>query len=316
MKIFETQKISFAPLQGFTDRVYRKVFAQHFQGIDKFFIPYIEYQNDGSIKLQHQREIQPIEDIVQVPQVLCNIHDHLFSLANYLKDYGYKEVNWNLGCPYPMVAKRKKGSGLLPNPSEIEEILTKWYQNPPLELSIKLRLGYENANEIFPVIEVMNLYPIKEIILHPRIGKELYKGKADLVAFQKAQTFSDHLFSYNGDIDSPETFQNLSSKIDSHKNWMIGRGLLSNPFLAEEIKSGKLITNSDKKERLKKFVVQLWDEYEQFYGHPNQPLNKMKQQWIYLANSFENPRKVFKAIKKSSSLEKYNVALELIFNAF
>ena len=312
----DNSRISLAPLQGFTDRIYRKLFAKHFHGVDEFYVPYIEFRNDGSIKRQHQRDVQTIEGLHQVPQVLCNNAEHLIGLANYLKDITYTEANWNLGCPYPMVAKRKKGSGLLPYPEEIKEVLSSWYENPPLELTIKLRLGYIDETEIDGLLEVLNQFDIKEIILHPRIGKQLYKGKADAQAFGSAQKKSRNPMTYNGDIDSVEKFNLLKEQFPNTQHWMIGRGLLSNPFLAEEIKGIVSSPEIKKEKRIRDFAENLWDEYEEQYGHPSQALTKMTQQWSYLCNCFNNPHKVFKAIKKSKSPTHYRDALGMVFREF
>ncbi|MCF8372768.1 MAG: tRNA-dihydrouridine synthase family protein [Bacteroidales bacterium] len=308
--------ISLAPLQGFTDRIYRTLHARHFKRVDRYFIPYIEFQNDGNVKRAHQRDVQIIEGVEQVPQVLCNSFDHLFRLSMYLKELGYSEVNLNLGCPYPMVAKRKKGSGLLPFPDEIKILLQEWFTNPPLDLSIKLRLGYENPNEIYPVLEVLNLFPLKEIILHPRIGKDLYKGSANIEDFEKVNEYSKHPLTYNGDIDSSGKFQIFSKRFITTGNWMIGRGILSNPFLAEEIKQLDSFREVDKNSRLKIFLEDLWEAYELQYGQPAQSLNKMKQHWIYLAESFENPVKVFKMIKKSNKTVVYKQNVRRILEEF
>ena len=306
-------KIYFAPLQGFTDRVYRILHAKHFNSVDAYFTPYIEYQNNGEIKNSHKRDVKIISELEQVPQVLCNNAEHLLGLGLYLKKLDYSEANLNLGCPYPMVAKRKKGSGILPFPDEIQKMLLPWFENPPLELSVKLRLGYETKDEIYRVFDVLNKFAIKEIILHPRIGKNLYKGKVDIDAFENAIQYSKHRIIYNGDIDSIEKFNELSERFKTIDNWMIGRALLGNPFFAEEIISGQIISFEEKNIRLKAFVADLWQAYEKQYGHPSQALNKMKQQWIYLSQMFENPRKTYKLIKKSVKVETYNKSIKAIF---
>ncbi|MEA3444148.1 MAG: tRNA-dihydrouridine synthase family protein, partial [Bacteroidota bacterium] len=226
---------------------------------------------------------------------------------------GYPEVNLNLGCPYPMVAKRKKGSGLIAFPQEIKYMLQSWFENPPIKLSIKLRLGYENKDEIYPVLDVLNCFPLDEIILHPRIGKNLYKGRADTEAFAQALEYSNHPITYNGDIDSAEKFRKLSEEFPTIDNWMIGRGILCNTFFVEEIKQLKPKTDMEKKIRMKNFIEELWQAYEDQYGHPSQALNKMKQHWIYLSQWFSNPHKVYKMIKKSNSEYKYKERVGVIF---
>ena len=165
--------IYFAPLQESTDFVYRKAHALHFGGIDKYFSPYLLIQKDGGIKKSHLRDTAPenCSGYSLVPQILAgNGSDFLF-LAKHLENMGYEEINWNLGCPYPMVTRKGMGSGLLPQPEKIREILDSSLPKLNSRISVKMRAGLVSADEIFQVVPVLNDYPLAEVIFHPRTAK-------------------------------------------------------------------------------------------------------------------------------------------------
>jgi len=307
MTDFSHHKISFAPLQGFTDYIYRSTFNKYFGGIDKYYIPYVRYENNGELKPSYKRETSFVNNDVEstVPQMLCNSGKDIISLASYFKEQKYTEVNWNLGCPYPMVAKRSLGSGLLPNPMQIQEILVEYYSSNSLPLSIKMRLGYETPEELFPVLEVLNKFPIKEIIIHTRIGKQLYKGKTLPAYFGEALKISIHKLIYNGDITTIDEFKQISSMFPAIDNWMIGRGLLANPFLVEQIKYNKILVNSESLKVLQEFENELLHQYQEKLSGQSHLLTKMQQHWIYISQLFENERKVLKLIKKTKRLDNY-----------
>ncbi len=300
-------QISFAPLQGFTDYIYRSAFQKYFDGVDKFFIPYVRYNNNDELKSSYKCEI--IQDNNShgntVPQILSNKAAELIKLAEYLKHENFRTLNWNLGCPYPMVAKQNLGSGLLPQPDTIKLVLDEYYKVAPLPLSVKMRLGYESPDEFFSVLKVFNNFPVSEIIIHPRIGKQLYKGHAKPDYFAEALQFSKHKLVYNGDIQSIEDFEVLRSLFPSQKSWMIGRALLSNPFLAEQIKHAKSINKEQKAERLQLFTNELLEKYTNKLSGQSHLLTKMTQHWSYLSQMFENEKKVYKLILKSRKLENY-----------
>src|SRR5665647_222981 len=199
-------KIYFAPLQESTDHIYRSAHAKFFGGVDKYFAPYIVRQNDGTVKTSHLRDIKPEnnQEYPLVPQILAgNSADFIF-LARLLQDNGYDEVNWNLGCPYPMVTNKGLGSGLLPHPEIIKSILGESLPKISSQVSVKLRTGLKSHDEVFKVIEVLNEFPLSEVILHPRYAKQLYRETPDLDIFAAVQKISAHNLVYNGDIETPE----------------------------------------------------------------------------------------------------------------
>ena len=228
-----------SPLQGFTDFRFRNAFHRYFGGIDTFYSPYIKLNGKLVIKGSYERDILPENNttLEVIPQIITNDAEEFLFVANYVQQLGYKELNWNLGCPYPMVAKCGMGSGLISNTSQIEHILKRVHNETDIIVSMKMRMGYENPTEILDVFPILEQYPIKNIAIHARIGKQLYKGGVDLDSFQKCLDTSKQKIYYNGDITSVEKFRMMQERFPSIDHWMIGRGLIADPFLPSMIKN-------------------------------------------------------------------------------
>ncbi|MFT5752313.1 MAG: tRNA-dihydrouridine synthase B, partial [Dokdonia sp.] len=94
-----------SPLQGFTDFRFRNAFHKYFGGIDTFYAPYIRLDGKLKIKGSYQRDLDPENniDMPVIPQVMTNDADEFLFVVKYIQELGYTELNWNLGCPYPMV---------------------------------------------------------------------------------------------------------------------------------------------------------------------------------------------------------------------
>ncbi|WP_372639536.1 tRNA-dihydrouridine synthase [Ancylomarina sp.] len=305
-------KLSLAPLQGFTDLVFRRAFAKYIGGIDQFYTPFLILQNGDGLKSSHLREVDPNVEENLIPQFIGNSLKEFIFFRDYLIELGYKKMNWNLGCPFPMLAKKKKGSGLLPYPEMIEEILSAGLDDR-IELSIKMRIGYESSEELDAVLNVLNKFNLSEIIVHPRLGKQMYKGDVDLEAFGKALELSKHSVIYNGDICNIEDYQQRLEQFPNLEQMMIGRGLLQDLFLSLKIKGEELPTAKERLDLLEKLHGEIYDSYTSYLSGDTQLLSKLKPMWEYFSANFNNERKVFKAIKKSGGLKKYNAAVAFAF---
>jgi len=226
-----------APIRGITDAIYRQTFMRYFGGFDCAVAPFLTTFHGATIKATHLTDLLPENNTLLpvIPQILSKNPDNFIGVAQELYDLGYGTVNWNLGCPYPRVAKKKRGSGLLPFPEEIQTFLDK-IKIIPNSLSIKLRIGRRNPDEIFDLLPIFNTFPLTEIIIHPRTGEQMYNGSVDLDVFAQCLEKSDHPIVYNGDINDIKTFRALEERFPQIKRWMIGRGALADPFLPEEIK--------------------------------------------------------------------------------
>ncbi len=305
-----------APFQGITSHVYREVYTQHFGGIDKLFTAFF-----SSI---HKSKIAPAKsiDLAQthhhgipvIPQILSKDADEMLRFAHICADKGFEEINWNLGCPFPRVAHKKRGSGMLPFPEMVEEILNKLMPEIPLKLSIKCRLGYESPEEIQALLPVFSQFPLSELIVHARIGKQIYKGPVDLDAFEKIIDEVVSPLVYNGDIFSAGDFRSIHQRFPQIKRWMLGRGLLADPFLPASIKDKPL--PEEPKILIRKFMDDLYFAYRQKMNDRLQAINVMKEMWSYVALSFENSHKVFGKIKKCKSFDTYEDTVNRVFENY
>lgn len=304
-----------SPLQGFTDFRFRNAFHRYFGGIDTFYSPYIKLNGKLVIKGSYERDILPENNttLEVIPQIITNDAEEFLFVAKYVQQLGYKELNWNLGCPYPMVAKCGMGSGLISNTSQIEHILKRVHNETDIIVSMKMRMGYENPTEILDVFPILDQYPIKNIAIHARIGKQLYKSGVDLDSFQKCLDTSKQKIYYNGDITSVEKFRMMQERFPSIDHWMIGRGLIADPFLPSMIKNNTTEYPKNKLEIFEAFHDTIYQEYDAYLSGPTPIRMKMLGFWEYFSESFSNPQKTFKKIKKAGNSKNYEIAVKEIF---
>ena len=341
--------LSLGPFQGITDAPFRNVFKRHFGGIDKFYTPFFTgiHKEDHAKNLQGE-EIDPHCNDVDTltPQILSTDAEEILRFAKQCKELGYKEINLNMGCPFPRVANKKRGCGLLPYPEKVEAMLEGVFEHiGDVKFSVKCRLGYLSPDEIDAIIPIFNKFPLSELIIHPRIGKQLYKGEADVERFKALIPYINAPLVYNGDIFSVDSFMHIQGVIAGEdrkssirrceasqsptliNSFMLGRGILANPFLAEQIADacdaslqGQPVgthrvcpLTHDKTDRLHAYVLDLYEDRLRHAGGSPKVLGRMKELWSYLMNSFEEPQVVWRKIKKINALKEYEDAVETIF---
>jgi tRNA-dihydrouridine synthase B len=301
----------FAPIQESTDFVYRGAYASIFGNVDKYFAPYIVRQNDGTIKKSHLRDAAPENNqgYKMVPQIMAGNAEDFLYLAKMLCDSGYEEINWNLGCPYPMATNKGLGAGLLPFPGKIKEILSDSLPKLSCRISVKLRSGLQSADEIFKVIPILNEFPLDELILHPRIAKQLYRGTSDRETFMRVNEISKHPLVYNGDIFTKDDFIQSDDLFKTTTSWMMGRGILMDPFLPAKLKQLPLPEKEKSVVLLKQFHEKIFLSYSKLLSGNSHLLTRMTKFWSYFCYSFPDPAKSFKRIKKAGSAAKYEAAI-------
>ena len=311
----ESTKIYLAPFQGITGHVYRENYAKHFMGIDKFFTPFFTGIHKAKSLSSKAAEFENTKHkrITVIPQILSKDADEMLRFANYCYEKGFVEINWNLGCPYPRVANKKRGSGLIPFPELADEILAQLMPVMPIRLSVKTRLGFFSPDEILKLIAVLNHYPISELIIHARIGKQLYKGEVNIAAFEEAASTSNIHLAYNGDIFTLSDFDSFDQRFTNIQTWMIGRGLLVDPFLPAIIKGLPLPEFSQRKLIVRKFIDDMYFGYRKKMNDRLQVINVLKELWGFLSYSFNDPHKVFNRLKKTKTFDEYEDAVNSIF---
>ena len=301
-----TPRLYLAPLQGFTDVTFRNTFADYFKGFNLAVAPFISTTHGHRIKNTHFKGLLPEQNrkLPVIPQIMSNSPEDFIILARRLFDLGYPTLNWNLGCPFPAVVKKCRGSGMLPYPDRIDDFLNRVLSAIPNRLSIKTRIGRFKADEIHELMPVFNRYPLEELIIHPRTGEQRYEGTPDLTTFGECLDTSRHPVVFNGDINSMEIHRVLCTKFPTVQRWMIGRGAIADPFLPAALKNGHAPV-SEKPGTFKKFHDALFDEYRRIFSGPSHVVERMKGFWGYFSRSFADPRKFVKKVHKCRKPEPY-----------
>ncbi|MDF2800859.1 MAG: tRNA-dihydrouridine synthase [Anaerocolumna sp.] len=304
-------KFYYAPLEGVTGYIYRNAYHKFFSPADKYFAPFIVANLQDGFKTRDIQDILPDNNasIKLIPQLLSNNADYFIHTSKRIKEFGYEEINLNLGCPSGTVVAKYKGSGFLAKPKELDDFLDKIYSAGITDISVKTRLGKEDPEEFYHLIEIYNKYPLKELIIHPRIQKDFYKNTPRLEVFNDALELSKNPVCYNGDINKLEDYESLKQRFPSVDTIMIGRGLIRDPFLIEELKGKKELS----KETLKEFHDTVYMSYRQVISGDRNVLFKMKEIWIFMIDMFTDNTKYLKKIKKSENAHDYEEAINSLF---
>lgn len=311
----------FAPLEGITGYIYRNAFCAHFGNADKFFTPFISPSGKKSLNARERADIaiEHNEGMKVVPQILTKHKTDFINGCKELKAYGYNEVNLNLGCPSGTVVNKGRGAGLLADHEVLKEFLDEIFEKADMDISIKTRIGMESLLEWEPLLEIFNKYPIKELIVHPRLRADYYQGKPHLDAYEFAVANSKIPLCYNGDIITAEDFLQIKNSFPTTKKIMLGRGFLRNPFLLRQLQSIEAGEEfkMERKEQLvilKAFHEQLIEGYQTYMSGETPVLFKMKELWFYMQDFFPNEEKLYKKIKKSKNLKEYESIVRVLLS--
>lgn len=333
-------KILFAPLQSYTTGIYRKAHAEIFGGVDAYYAPFLRIEN-GKPREKDLRDLNALEGDArernarkgkarEIPQIIANSVEEFKILANTLITKGYTEIDFNMGCPFPMQVNRHRGAGLLSDAQAVQKIMDEIRKisnangtaptivkgTAPVKFSVKMRLGQDSPDEAFALLPILNEAPLSQITLHPRLGKQQYKGAIDFKSFEKFYAECRHPLVYNGDITSVSQISEMEQRYPKLAGVMIGRGLLAHPILAAEYKglydknSAALncaATSQDFFDKLFQMHQVIFDHACKTYQGDSQILSHIQSFWDYLEPSI--PKKIFKKIKKAGKLNEYQAAI-------
>ncbi len=301
-----------APIRGLTNLHFRNAFAQHIGGIDRALAPYLVCRPASILEKKDLWDIDLKNNLMPSEVQLLGKESHaILSFLTQLKNLGHTQANLNLGCPYPMVTHKGMGSALLSTPETTIPLLSDLLEKSPINLSLKLRLGLADPDEINPFIPILNQTQWSEITIHPRVGAQLYSGEVNLQSFEKVMQRMQRAVTYNGDIKFCRDYHRLKNSFPLITQWMIGRGLLMNLFLGHEIK-GIDITDDAKKVMLIKFISSLEQSYLNLPNGKSHFIHRMLDLWQYYALHFASPEKAYKLVKKAKSISDYQNAREEI----
>ena len=300
--------IRFAPLEGLTDTVYRRTHHAHFGGVSKYYIPFVSPTQHHVFTPKEMRAIGPEYNagIPTVPQIIAKDAEHFLWAAGEMAAMGYEEVNLNIGCPSGTVTAKGKGSGMLRDLYALDAFLNEVCTKSPITVSVKTRIGFESPDEWPEILDVLVDYPLKEIIIHPRTRSGFYKvGTLHLDAFRMAAERKLPLV-YNGDIFSAADAAAIQAEFPGMP-MMLGRGLVCNPALAQEVCGGAPL----EKTAFRAFHDALWDAYRQ--DRPlDQAHSRMRELMIYMSCAFADADKSAKNVRKSSP-KTYDEAIDHLF---
>ncbi|MBE6070569.1 MAG: tRNA-dihydrouridine synthase family protein [Clostridium butyricum] len=304
-------KYYLAPMEGITGYIYRNSYEKFFHNIDKYFTPFIVTNKSKSLKTKELRDVLPENNkgINIVPQILTNDSEGFIITSRKLQQLGYNEVNLNLGCPAGTVVSKNRGSGFLAKREELDRFLDQIFKIDDMKISIKTRIGKDSPEEFYELIKIYNKYPMEELIIHPRTQKDFYGNKPNLDVFKDALSLSTNPLCYNGDIFTSYDHDKLIKDFPEVKKIMLGRGILANPGLINEIKDNTNIT----KETLKDFHDEILNKYIELFNEDRNAIFRMKELWGYMIHIFSDNKKYAKKIKKSQKLSDYNEVVLSLF---
>lgn len=301
-------KVYFAPMEGITSYIFRNAHHKYFGGVDKYFTPFIAPNQAHCFTSREMRDILPEhnEGLCIVPQILTSKAEHLIRTARELKEMGYEEININLGCPSGTVVAKKRGAGFLSVPDLLDEYLDEIFQTLDMKVSIKTRLGIEDPEEFQELLEIYNQYPMEELIVHPRVQKDFYKGLPRMESFALAMKESKNKLCYNGNLFNQKQYEQWKEAYPAIDAVMIGRGAIANPQLPMYMLEGKRL----KKDEFLAFHEEICHGYEEWMNGDRNVLFKMKELWFYFGTIFPDGKKYLKKIKKSQKVKDYMAAVE------
>ena len=321
---------------------FRQVHHACFGGVSKYYTPFLVANQTLHFKKKEIREILPENNrgLEVVPQVLTNKAEEFLWAVRAIQEYGYREINLNLGCPSPMVVTRGRGAAMLADPDRLdrffEEIFEQMEAHPeeyPAQISVKTRTGMD---EHMPeqLIRVFNRYPFCELIIHPRRRLDQYHGAPDLDVFETMMKESRAPVCYNGDINTAEDYRKLTERFPDLQAVMIGRGLIRDPMLAERIvrmtgagawgAEGQSKEISDtvpeafagsEKSRLWSYQQELCHRYGEAITGERDVVAKMKEVWGFMADLFPDNKKGLKQIRKAKTYEQYEAGVKMIMKS-
>ena len=300
-----------APMEGLTDRVWRQVHQRWFGGADRYYAPFLSPPENRVPVKKKMAELAPEANpgAPVIPQLLGKDGSCAAWMIGVLRQIGYSEVNLNFGCPSGTVTAKGKGAGMLRDLEGLDRFLYAVFDEAGGPISVKTRIGVERPEEFGPILEVYNRYPLAELIIHPRVMRQLYRGEADRDAFAAALPACRAPVCYNGDITSPAGFAALGSRWPGLSGLMAGRGLIADPALLRRARGGAPAS----KEELRGYFAELYAGYAAAFGSPQAAISRMKAYWHEAISLFEGADRLAKQLKKLRDPWEYEVTVGQIF---
>ena len=302
---------SFAPMEGITGALFRRIHHRYFPGPDRYFAPFLSPTRDHVFTPRERRDILPEnnEGIDLVPQLLAKSPEDFLWAAGELAAMGWREINLNLGCPSGTVVAKGKGAGMLRDPAALDAFLDTVMARAPCAVSVKTRLGISDPEEFCPILEVYNRYPLAELIVHPRVQQDFYRRPVRAETFPSILSASRNRVVYNGGLVTIQGCRDLALRFPGLAGIMIGQGLLANPALVRQVRGG---AGADL-DTLRVFHEELFAGYSQLFQSPYNAMMRMKELWPYLIRLFRDSGAYAKRIRKARDAVSFVQAADAVF---
>ena len=300
----------FAPMEGITDSVYRRIHHQFFGGVDRYYMPFLSPTVHRELTNREARELPPAnsENFPAIPQLLTKVPEDFLWAAEKCRELGYEEVNLNLGCPSGTVTAKGKGSGMLRYPDALDAFFDAVFSKAVLPISVKTRLGFEDPAEFPALLKIFNRYPIAELTVHPRVRKQFYAGDVDLAMFRYAAQNSKNPIVYNGDIADTARIQEIQNLFPQVQAVMIGRGLVADP--------GMLTPGGTDPQVLGAFMDALLEAYLTAFGGSRNAMFRLKENWNLVLSRLDGCEKLGKRLRKTTDLSEFRSITREILQAY
>ena len=301
----------FAPMEGITDSVFRRVHHKYFPGITRYYMPFISPTVHRSLTPREAREVPPADSVAfsAVPQLLTKVPEDFLWAAGQCRELGYSEVNLNLGCPSATVVTKRKGAGLLADHAYLEHFLEDIFREVNISISLKTRIGMESPEEFDDLLDLYNQFPVKELIVHPRVREDYYNNTPNWNAFGKAVEESKHKLCYNGDLFTVEDYKKFCAAFPQIDAVMLGRGILRNPGIVDEMKGNAPAG----KKTLKLFHDEILEAYTEAFSGDRPVLFKMKELWVHMLPLLDPEESYTKKIRKAEKISEYKRIVAPLF---
>lgn len=301
----EKYPIHFAPLQGYTEDVYRRLHNEIFGSVDAYYSPFVRLEH-GKVRSKDMRDIRPEfnEGVNLIPQIIARDSEEMQTLLDVILPLGYKEIDINMGCPFPLQTKHGRGAGLLESPEKVRQMMEIVKRTESVSFSVKMRLGLNDEDGWKSILPILNDTPLHHVTIHPRIAQQQYKGNVNMAAFDAFLESSTHPVIYNGDILTIDDIKALEDKYGNRLHGiMIGRGLLARPSLAWEYANDVKLSDAELLEKIFLMHDKLREHYAKIIPGEAQQLSKLRTFWDYLEPTIG--RKQWKKIVKAGNMKNY-----------
>lgn len=290
-----------APLHGVTVCRFRAIFFSHFTGIDVVMAPFLPVVDAPTVRARQWKDIMPQNNDNQdvVPQLMGNDPEQFVNTLRILSDMGFTAANWNIGCPMQQIVRKRRGCGLMPHPDLVEKVVEAVCARTTARFSLKMRLGLKSPQEGLELLRRLEPYPLEFIVIHPRLGVQQYEGLPDWDSFDTLLAATSHEVVYSGDVWSVADYRRLQQRYPTIRQWMLGRGLLCNPFLAEQIKTPNLFVD---KQRFGDFYADLLSTWHASGLTEKGILNSLKELWHYFAVFCQLPEDELQLLLREENL--------------